>query len=75
MKQRTPGRSGLSVSALGLGFVGMSLSFGDIPDPVTMIPVLCCAVDQGVTFPGRIKLAAAAGFACDPLLEPGTIKG
>ena len=50
MKMRELGRSGLQVSALGLGCMGMSFSFGDIPDAATMIPVLRGAVEQGVTF-------------------------
>ena len=50
MQQRELGRSGLAVSALGLGCMGMSYSYGDIPDPAAMVRVLRGAVDRGVTF-------------------------
>jgi aryl-alcohol dehydrogenase-like predicted oxidoreductase len=50
MKKRTLGRSGLEVSALGLGCMGMSFSYGTPPDRGEMIAVLREAVDRGVTF-------------------------
>jgi aryl-alcohol dehydrogenase-like predicted oxidoreductase len=40
---------GLEVSAIGLGCMGMSQSYGVIPDTADMIPVLRAAVDRGVT--------------------------
>ena len=40
---------GLEVSAIGLGCMGMSQSYGIIPDTADMIPVLRAAVDRGVT--------------------------
>jgi aryl-alcohol dehydrogenase-like predicted oxidoreductase len=46
---RTIGQ-GLTVSAVGLGCMGMSQSYGVIPDPKDMVPVLRAAVDRGVTF-------------------------
>jgi aryl-alcohol dehydrogenase-like predicted oxidoreductase len=49
MKKRTLGQ-GLEVSAVGLGCMGMSQSYGVIPDKADMIPVLRGAVDRGVTF-------------------------
>ena len=49
MQTRTLGQ-GLEVSALGLGCMGMSQSYGVIPDPKDMIPVLRGAVERGVTF-------------------------
>jgi aryl-alcohol dehydrogenase-like predicted oxidoreductase len=49
MKTRTLG-PGLEVSAVGLGCMGMSQSYGVIPDKADMIPVLRAAVDRGVTF-------------------------
>ena len=49
MKKRTLGQ-GLEVSAIGLGCMGMSQSYGVIPDKADMIPVLRTAVDRGVTF-------------------------
>ena len=49
MNRRTLGQ-GLEVSAVGLGCMGMSQSYGVIPDKADMIPVLRGAVDRGVTF-------------------------
>lgn len=50
MKTRILGRSGLEVSALGLGCMGMSWSYSPIPDRDEMIRLLRAAVDRGVTF-------------------------
>ena len=50
MKTRTLGKSGLEVSALGLGCMGMSWSYSPIPDRKEMILLLHAAVDRGVTF-------------------------
>ena len=50
MKKRTLGASGLDVSALGLGCMGMSWSYSPIPDRNEMIALLRAAVDRGVTF-------------------------
>jgi aryl-alcohol dehydrogenase-like predicted oxidoreductase len=50
MKTRTLGRSGLEVSALGLGCMGMSWSYSPIPDRDEMIRLLRAAADRGVTF-------------------------
>jgi len=50
MQKRKLGKSGLEVSAIGLGCMGMSFSFAHIPDPKDMIPVLRGAVERGVTF-------------------------
>jgi aryl-alcohol dehydrogenase-like predicted oxidoreductase len=49
MNRRTLGQ-GLEVSAVGLGCMGMSQSYGVIPHKADMIPVLRAAVDRGVTF-------------------------
>ena len=40
---------GFEVSALGRGCMGMSQSYGVIPAPADMIPVLPGAVERGVT--------------------------
>jgi aryl-alcohol dehydrogenase-like predicted oxidoreductase len=48
MKTRRLG-NGLEVSALGLGCMGMSFSYGPPKDPVEMIGLIRSAVDQGVT--------------------------
>ncbi len=50
MQMRTLGRSGLEVSALGLGCMGMSFSYGPPKDRAEMIALLHAAVDRGVTF-------------------------
>ena len=50
MKTRKLGNSGLEVSALGLGCMGMSASYNPIPDKQEMISVLRGAVDRGITF-------------------------
>ena len=50
MQARTLGRSGLTVSTLGLGCMGMSFGLGPPKDSAAMIAVLREAVEQGVTF-------------------------
>jgi aryl-alcohol dehydrogenase-like predicted oxidoreductase len=50
MKTRTLGTSGLEVSAIGLGCMGMSWSYSPIPDRAEMRSLLQAAVDRGVTF-------------------------
>jgi aryl-alcohol dehydrogenase-like predicted oxidoreductase len=50
MQKRKLGNSGLEVSALGLGCMGMSASYEPIPDKGKMISLLHTAVERGVTF-------------------------
>ena len=50
MKKRTLGKSNLQVSALGLGCMGMSFSYGPPKDKPEMIALLRAAVERGVTF-------------------------
>ena len=50
MKQRTLGKSGLNVSAMGLGCMGMSWSYSPVPDRHAMLTLLRAAVDRGLTF-------------------------
>ncbi len=50
MKKRKLGSSNLEVSALGLGCMGMSFSYGAPKDKQEMISLLRTAVDRGVTF-------------------------
>jgi aryl-alcohol dehydrogenase-like predicted oxidoreductase len=50
MKKRTLGKSNLEVSALGLGCMGMSWSYGPPKDHEEMIALLRAAVERGVTF-------------------------
>ncbi len=49
MDTRTLGTTGLQVSALGLGCMGMSQSFGPRPPREEMITFIRAAVDHGVT--------------------------
>jgi aryl-alcohol dehydrogenase-like predicted oxidoreductase len=50
MQKRTLGKSGLEVSAIGLGCMGMSFAYGPAGDRQEMINLLHAAVDRGVTF-------------------------
>src|SRR3982751_2650246 len=50
MQTRRLGRSNLQVSALGLGCMGMSWSYGPAKDKKEMISLLHAAVERGVTF-------------------------
>jgi len=50
LEKRTLGNSGLEVSALGLGCMGMSWSYGEANDKKEMIQLIRSAVEQGVTF-------------------------
>jgi aryl-alcohol dehydrogenase-like predicted oxidoreductase len=49
MQKRELGKSGLKVSALGLGCMGMSYAYGEIPDKKEMISLIHSAVERGVT--------------------------
>jgi aryl-alcohol dehydrogenase-like predicted oxidoreductase len=50
MQKRKLGKSGLEVSAIGLGCMGMSFSYGPPKDKKEMTQLLHAAVDRGVTF-------------------------
>jgi aryl-alcohol dehydrogenase-like predicted oxidoreductase len=50
MHKRKVGKSNLEVSAIGLGCMGMSVSYGPPKDKQEMISLLWAAVDRGVTF-------------------------
>lgn len=49
MQQRTPGSSGLEVSALGLGCMGMSFGYGEPKDKNEMIALIRAAVERGAS--------------------------
>ena len=50
MQKRKLGKSGLEVSAMGLGCMGMSFSYGPPKDKKEMTSLLQAAVERGVTF-------------------------
>ena len=50
MQKRKLGKSGLEVSALGLGCMGMSFGYGPAEDKQEMIALIRAAVERGVTF-------------------------
>src|ERR1700730_18448483 len=50
MQKRRLGKSNLEVSALGLGCMGMSFSYGVVHDKQEMISLLRTAVERGITF-------------------------
>lgn len=50
MNKRQLGKSGLEVSALGFGCMGLNSSYGTPPDRQEMIRLVRAAVERGVTF-------------------------
>ena len=50
MQKRKLGKSGLEVSALGLGCMGMSIAYGPPADKHEMIALIGKAVERGITF-------------------------
>jgi aryl-alcohol dehydrogenase-like predicted oxidoreductase len=50
MQKRKLGKSGLEVSALGLGCMGMSFGYGPAGDTKEMISLIRSGVERGVTF-------------------------
>ncbi len=50
METRKLGKAGLDVSAIGLGCMGMSWSYGPPKDKADMIALLHAAMERGVTF-------------------------
>ncbi len=75
MKSRSLGNSGLSVSALGLGCMGMSWAYGEPPEKSAMIALLRKAVELGVSFfdtaevYGPFANEELLGEALEPLRE------
>jgi hypothetical protein len=71
MKKRTLGHSGLEISAIGLGCMGLSFGLGPAADRREGIAVIRAAADRGVTL---FDAAEAYGpFTCGPggrALEP-----
>ena len=50
MNKRQLGRSGLEVSAIGLGCMGMTHAYIPLPDKPQMVALIRSAVERGVTF-------------------------
>src|SRR5213592_3220514 len=50
MKKRKLGKSGLEVSAIGLGCMGMSFGYGPAKDKNEMISLIRAAVERGIMF-------------------------
>ncbi|MEQ1798243.1 MAG: aldo/keto reductase [Lacibacter sp.] len=50
MQKRKLGNSGLEVSTIGLGCMGMTFSYTPFPEKKDMIALMAKAVEQGVTF-------------------------
>ena len=50
MEKRKLGNSGLEVSSLGLGCMGMSFAYGPAPDKNEMISLIHSAIEKGITF-------------------------
>src|SRR5579859_1824962 len=50
MQKRKLGKSNLEVSAMGLGCMGMSFSYGPPKDKQEMTTLLHAAVERGITF-------------------------
>src|SRR3954451_675181 len=75
MQKRTLGNSGLEVSGVGLGCMGMSFGYGPAQDESEMISLIRSAVDLGVTFfdtaeaYGPFKNEELVGKALSPLRE------
>ena len=75
MKKRKLGKSGLEVSAIGLGCMGMSFGYGPPKDKQKMIALLRTAVERGVTFfdtaevYGPFTNEALVGEALAPMRE------
>jgi len=75
MDKRTLGSNALEVSAIGLGCMGISQSFGPSPDRPAMVDFLRQAVERGVTFfdtaevYGPYHNEELVGEALEPLRE------
>ena len=79
MQKRKLGSSGLEVSALGLGCMGMSYGYGPAGDRQEMISLLRMAVERGLTFfdtaevYGPFRNEELVGEALAPLRDRVTI--
>ena len=77
MQKRKLGKSGLEVSAIGLGCMGMSFAYGPAPDTQEVIALIRAAVERGVTFfdtaevYGPFTNEELVGEALAPVPRPG----
>src|SRR5258706_16371508 len=73
MQKRKLGKSNLEVSAIGLGCMGMSFSYGPPKDKREMTDLLHAAVDRGITFfrseEHTSELQSLTNLVCRLLLE------
>ncbi|HEX7941846.1 MAG TPA: aldo/keto reductase, partial [Gemmatimonadaceae bacterium] len=75
MQKRTLGRSGLDVSALGYGAMGLSSAYGPAADKKEAIALLRAAVERGVTLfdtaeaYGPFKNEELLGEALEPVRD------
>jgi aryl-alcohol dehydrogenase-like predicted oxidoreductase len=75
MQKRKLGKSNLEVSAIGLGCMGMSFSYGPPKDKQEMISLIGAAVERGITFFDTAEIYGAytneelVGEALAPLRE------
>jgi aryl-alcohol dehydrogenase-like predicted oxidoreductase len=75
MHQRELGRSGLAVSALGLGCMGLSFAYGPPPDRRQALGLIRAAYERGVTFFDTAEVYGAGaneellGEAVEPFRE------
>ena len=76
MQKRTLGRSGLEVSAIGLGCMGLNFGYGTAVSKADGIALIRAAVDRGVTFfdtaevYGPFTNEEMVGEALAPVREP-----
>lgn len=61
MQKRKLGNSNLEVSAIGLGCMGMSFSYGPPKDMQEMTALLGAAVERGVTFFDTVEVYGPLG--------------
>ncbi|GAB2598960.1 aldo/keto reductase [Kribbella endophytica] len=73
MQQRTLGRQGLTVSALGLGTMGMTMAYGDA-DPEGGLATIRRAYELGITFFDTAELYGNGTGSNEQLLGEG-VKG
>ncbi|GAB3837110.1 aldo/keto reductase [Kribbella italica] len=73
MQQRTLGRQGLTVSALGLGTMGMTMAYGDA-DPEGGLATIRRAHELGITFFDTAELYGGGTGSNEQLLGQG-VKG